>query len=143
MVCTVSHALVYVCVLQAEWEQAFGEVSLRVVAMRKSFYGSALFLCRRQAPIKQPIFLSVDAMDYQWVETLKVSPLSVVFQGIFDGLVTSFIDCAGLLIMSFLSHDSPLWPRPPTAPCGSRQPRDIAEWSEWSTASGRSRAATA
>ncbi|XP_061081570.1 fatty acid synthase isoform X1 [Conger conger] len=56
---------------QVEWEQAFAEASLRVVAMRKSFYGSALFLCRHLAPSKQPIFLSVDSMDYQWVETLK------------------------------------------------------------------------
>ncbi|KAG5854295.1 hypothetical protein ANANG_G00036290 [Anguilla anguilla] len=56
---------------QAEWEKAFGQAALSVVAVRRSFYGSALFLCRHKAPSKQPIFLSVDAMDYQWVETLK------------------------------------------------------------------------
>ncbi|KAG7491726.1 hypothetical protein MATL_G00007310 [Megalops atlanticus] len=56
---------------QAEWEGVFGQASLNVVAMRKSFYGSVLFLCRRKAPSKQPIFLSVDGMEYKWVETLK------------------------------------------------------------------------
>nr|XP_019963310.1 PREDICTED: fatty acid synthase-like [Paralichthys olivaceus] len=56
---------------QVEWEKVFSEVSLSLVAVRKSFYGSALFLCRCQSPAKQPIFLSVDTTDYIWVETLK------------------------------------------------------------------------
>uniref|UniRef100_A0A674ETQ4 Fatty acid synthase n=1 Tax=Salmo trutta TaxID=8032 RepID=A0A674ETQ4_SALTR len=56
---------------QAEWEKAFSDASLKLVAVRKSFYGSALFLCRRRLPSKQPIFLPVDSMDYQWVDTLK------------------------------------------------------------------------
>lgn len=50
------------------------EASLNLVALRKSFYGSALFLCRRQSVSKRPVFLPVDSKDYQWVETLKVSP---------------------------------------------------------------------
>lgn len=50
------------------------EASLTLVVLRKSFYGSALFLCRRQSVSKQPVFLPVDSKDYQWVETLKVSP---------------------------------------------------------------------
>lgn len=57
---------------QAEWEKVFSEASLRLVAVRRSFYGSALFLCRRQSPSKQPLFLPVDSSDYKWVETLKV-----------------------------------------------------------------------
>lgn len=52
------------------------EASLNLVAVRKSFYGSALFLCRRQSVSKQPVFLPVDSKDYQWVETLKVGPMS-------------------------------------------------------------------
>ncbi|KAK6328250.1 hypothetical protein J4Q44_G00002280 [Coregonus suidteri] len=58
---------------QAEWETAFSDTSLNLVAVRKSFYGSALFLCRRRLPSKQPIFLPVDSMDYQWVDTLKAT----------------------------------------------------------------------
>ncbi|KAG7507376.1 fatty acid synthase [Solea senegalensis] len=57
---------------QAEWEKVFSELSLSLVAVRKSFYGSVLFLCRCQCPGKQPTFLSVDSTDYEWVETLKM-----------------------------------------------------------------------
>ncbi|KAM7371282.1 hypothetical protein PAMP_010767 [Pampus punctatissimus] len=56
---------------QAEWEKVFSEASLSLVAVRKSFYGSALFLCRCRGLDKQPIFLPVDSTDYKWVETLK------------------------------------------------------------------------
>lgn len=56
---------------QAEWERMFSEASLSLVAVRKSFYGSALFLCRCRSPGKQPIFISVDSTNYMWVETLK------------------------------------------------------------------------
>ncbi|XP_056152912.1 fatty acid synthase [Lampris incognitus] len=59
---------------QAEWEKIFSEASLNVVAVRKSFYGSVLFLCRRNFTSKQqPIFLPVDGTDYQWVKTLKAT----------------------------------------------------------------------
>uniref|UniRef100_A0A7N5ZVY8 Fatty acid synthase n=1 Tax=Anabas testudineus TaxID=64144 RepID=A0A7N5ZVY8_ANATE len=57
---------------QAEWEKVFTEASLNLVAVRKSFYGSALFLCRCRSPSKQSIFLPVDSTDYKWVEKLKV-----------------------------------------------------------------------
>lgn len=57
---------------QAEWEKVFSDVSLSLVAVRKSFCGSALFLCRSRPVVKQPIFLPVDSPDYNWVETLKV-----------------------------------------------------------------------
>ncbi|XP_051523082.1 fatty acid synthase-like [Myxocyprinus asiaticus] len=56
---------------QTEWEKLFHQASLHVVMLRKSYYGSALFLCRRQTPQKQPITISVDPTDYKWVETLK------------------------------------------------------------------------
>lgn len=56
---------------QAEWEKLFQQASLNVVMLRKSYYGSALFLCRRQIPQKQPITISVDSTDYKWVEMLK------------------------------------------------------------------------
>lgn len=56
-----------------EWEKVFSDLSLKVVAIRKSFYGSVLFLCRSRSSEKQPTFLSVDDKDYNWVETLKVS----------------------------------------------------------------------
>uniref|UniRef100_A0AAR2JWF8 Fatty acid synthase n=1 Tax=Pygocentrus nattereri TaxID=42514 RepID=A0AAR2JWF8_PYGNA len=56
---------------QVEWEKLFEKASLNVVVMKKSFYGSALFLGRRQTPEKQPITVSVDSTDYTWVETLK------------------------------------------------------------------------
>lgn len=51
----------------------FEKVSLNMVLVKKSFYGSVLFLGRRKTPEKQPITLSVDSMNYKWVETLKVS----------------------------------------------------------------------
>ncbi|XP_056432573.1 fatty acid synthase [Gadus chalcogrammus] len=56
---------------QAEWETLFSQASLTLVVYRKSFYGSALFLCRRRQPAKTPVFIPVDAGDYQWVEPLK------------------------------------------------------------------------
>lgn len=58
--------------LQAEWEKLFSEASLHLVAVRKSFYGSALFLCQCQSVVKQPLFLPIDSTNYEWVETLKV-----------------------------------------------------------------------
>lgn len=61
---------------QAEWEKVFSEASLNLVAVRKSFYGSALFLCRCPSPSKKPVFLPVESTDYKWVETLKVSSIT-------------------------------------------------------------------
>ncbi|XP_059181217.1 LOW QUALITY PROTEIN: fatty acid synthase [Centropristis striata] len=59
---------------QAEWEKVFSEASLSLVAVRKSFYGTALFLCRRPSPGNQkPVFIPVDSTDYTWVETLKAT----------------------------------------------------------------------
>ena len=49
-------------------------MSLRLVGLKKSFYGSTLFLCRRPAPQDSPIFLPVDDTSFRWVESLKVRP---------------------------------------------------------------------
>ncbi|XP_060796063.1 fatty acid synthase isoform X1 [Neoarius graeffei] len=56
---------------QVEWEKLFEKVSLNMVLVKKSFYGSVLFLGRKKTPEKQPVTLSVDPTDYKWVETLK------------------------------------------------------------------------
>lgn len=58
--------------LQAEWEKLFIQASLNMVMIKKSFYGSVLFLGKKRTPEKQSVTLSVDASDYKWVETLKV-----------------------------------------------------------------------
>uniref|UniRef100_A0A8D0FYE7 Fatty acid synthase n=1 Tax=Strix occidentalis caurina TaxID=311401 RepID=A0A8D0FYE7_STROC len=55
----------------SEWEGIFSKTSLNLVAMKKSFFGSVIFLCRRQAPAKTPIFLPIDETHYKWVESLK------------------------------------------------------------------------
>lgn len=60
--------------MQDEWESLFAGASLRLVALKKSFYGSVLFLCRRPAPQDSPIFLPVEDMSFRWVDSLKVSP---------------------------------------------------------------------
>uniref|UniRef100_A0A8C2CHT2 Fatty acid synthase n=1 Tax=Cyprinus carpio TaxID=7962 RepID=A0A8C2CHT2_CYPCA len=58
---------------QTEWEELLQKASLNVVMLRKSYYGSALFLCHRhrQSPQDQPILIFVDPTDYKWVENLK------------------------------------------------------------------------
>ncbi|KAL2077918.1 hypothetical protein ACEWY4_025603 [Coilia grayii] len=56
---------------QAEWEKFIDQSSLMVVAMKKSFFGTVLFLCRKQTSGNQPVFLSVDDMGYKWVDSLQ------------------------------------------------------------------------
>ncbi|NWU98405.1 FAS synthase, partial [Upupa epops] len=56
---------------EAEWKGLFSKASLNLVAMKKSFFGSIIFLCRRQAAVKTPIFLPIDETNYKWVESLK------------------------------------------------------------------------
>lgn len=56
---------------QDEWESLFAGASLHLVALKKSFYGSALFLCRRPALQDCPIFLPVEDASFQWVDSLK------------------------------------------------------------------------
>ncbi|XP_032285376.1 fatty acid synthase [Phoca vitulina] len=57
---------------QDEWEGLFAGASLHLVALKRSFYGSALFLCRRRlAPQDSPIFLPVEDTSFRWVDSLK------------------------------------------------------------------------
>ncbi|XP_039332582.1 fatty acid synthase [Saimiri boliviensis] len=56
---------------QDAWESLFAKTSLRLVGLKKSFYGSVLFLCRRPAPQDSPIFLPVEDTSFRWVDTLK------------------------------------------------------------------------
>uniref|UniRef100_A0A8C3PVK3 Fatty acid synthase n=1 Tax=Chrysolophus pictus TaxID=9089 RepID=A0A8C3PVK3_CHRPC len=56
---------------QAQWEELFSKASLNLVAVKRSFFGSVIFLCRRQSPAKTPIFLPVDDTHYKWVDSLK------------------------------------------------------------------------
>ncbi|XP_018417291.1 PREDICTED: fatty acid synthase [Nanorana parkeri] len=56
---------------QAEWEELFEAASLDLVAVKKSFYNSVIFLCRRRGPQKTPVVLSVEDMDCSWVDSLK------------------------------------------------------------------------
>lgn len=57
---------------QDAWEGLLAGASLRLVALKRSFYGSALFLCRRPAQQGSPIFLPVEDSSFQWVDSLKV-----------------------------------------------------------------------
>ncbi|KAG8446408.1 hypothetical protein GDO86_014021 [Hymenochirus boettgeri] len=56
---------------ETEWEKVINNASLNLVAMKKSFYNSIIFLCRRKVPEKTPVFLSVEHMSCMWVESLK------------------------------------------------------------------------
>ncbi|XP_036124153.1 fatty acid synthase [Molossus molossus] len=56
---------------QDEWVSLFAGVPLHLVAVKRSFYGSVLFLCRRPAPQGSPIFLPVEDTSFQWVDSLK------------------------------------------------------------------------
>lgn len=56
---------------QDAWEALLAGASLRLVALKRSFYGSALFLCRRPAPPSVPLFLPVEDTSFQWVDALK------------------------------------------------------------------------
>ncbi|KAM6245512.1 fatty acid synthase [Porphyrio hochstetteri] len=56
---------------EAQWEGLFSKASLNLVAMKKSFFGSVIFLCRRRAPTKTPVFLPVDENHFKWVDSLK------------------------------------------------------------------------
>lgn len=56
---------------QDKWEHLFAAASLHLVGVKRSFYGSVLFLCRRPAPAVSPIFLPVENTSFQWVDSLK------------------------------------------------------------------------
>ncbi|ERE67869.1 fatty acid synthase [Cricetulus griseus] len=56
---------------QEEWESLFSKKGLHLVGLKKSFYGTALFLCRRATLQDNPLFLPVEDTSYQWVDSLK------------------------------------------------------------------------
>lgn len=56
---------------QEEWEKLLAGASLHLVARKTSFYGTALFLCRRLAPMDRPMLLPVDDNSFRWVDSLK------------------------------------------------------------------------
>uniref|UniRef100_A0A452SJH0 Fatty acid synthase n=1 Tax=Ursus americanus TaxID=9643 RepID=A0A452SJH0_URSAM len=56
---------------QDEWEGLFAAASLHLAALKRSFYGSALFLLRRPAPRDSPVFLPVEDTSFRWVDSLK------------------------------------------------------------------------
>ncbi|XP_028643680.1 fatty acid synthase [Grammomys surdaster] len=56
---------------QEEWESLFSRKALHLVGLKRSFYGTALFLCRRVIPQDSPIFLPVEDTSFQWVDSLK------------------------------------------------------------------------
>uniref|UniRef100_A0ABI7YC33 Fatty acid synthase n=1 Tax=Felis catus TaxID=9685 RepID=A0ABI7YC33_FELCA len=56
---------------QDQWESLFAGASLHLVALKKSFYGSVLFLCRRPVLWDSPVFLPVEDPSFQWVNSLK------------------------------------------------------------------------
>lgn len=56
---------------QGEWESLFSRKALHLVGLKKSFYGTALFLCRRLSPQDKPVFLPVEDTSFQWVDSLK------------------------------------------------------------------------
>eukprot|EP00079_Xenopus_tropicalis_P028199 XP_012822994.1 PREDICTED: fatty acid synthase [Xenopus tropicalis] len=56
---------------QTEWKEVFDGASLNLIAMKKSFYNSVIFLCRRQVPEQTPLFLSVEDMACTWVKSVQ------------------------------------------------------------------------
>lgn len=56
---------------QEEWESLFSKKGLHLVGLKKSFYGTALFLCRRSTQQDKPLFLPVEDTSFQWVDSLK------------------------------------------------------------------------
>ncbi|KAM6164687.1 fatty acid synthase [Rhynchocyon petersi] len=56
---------------QDGWEAMFTKASLHLVGLKRSVFGSVLFLCRRPAPLGTPIFLPVEDTSFQWVNSLK------------------------------------------------------------------------
>lgn len=99
--------------LQDEWESLFAEASLHLVALKRSFYGSVLFLCRRSAPQDTPIFLPVEDTSFRWVDSLKVSPCRAP-----PPPSTNFKGLGTLPEADPLLSCRAFWPTPPPGPCG-------------------------
>ncbi|XP_011371965.1 fatty acid synthase [Pteropus vampyrus] len=117
---------------QDEWESMFAKTSLRLVAQKKSFYGSVLFLCRRLAPPESPIFLPVEDTSFQWVEPLKdilsaasSQPVWLTAVGCSTSGVVGMVNClrkepgghrVRCILLSNLSSTSPVPKMDPSSP---------------------------
>ncbi|XP_023584963.1 fatty acid synthase [Trichechus manatus latirostris] len=117
---------------QDEWESLFAKASLHLVGLKRSFYGSVLFLCRRLAPPDSPIFLSVEDTSFQWVDSLKsiladassrpvwLTAISCATSGVM-GMVNCLRKEPGghrvrCILVSSLSSESPMPPMDPSSP---------------------------
>ncbi|XP_037348616.1 fatty acid synthase [Talpa occidentalis] len=85
---------------QEEWESLCAQAGLHLVALKSSFYGSALFLCRRLAPQDSPVFLPVEDTSFRWVDTLKSilaasssRPLWLIAVGCTTSGVVGLVNC--------------------------------------------------
>ncbi|XP_054986055.1 fatty acid synthase [Sorex araneus] len=109
---------------QDQWEKLFVGAKLHLVAQKTSFYGSALFLCRRLAPQDSPILLPVDDTSFHWVDSLKsmladASPRPVWLTAVGCGTsgVVGMVNClrkepgghrVRCILVSNLSDESPV-----------------------------------
>ncbi|KAK2504120.1 hypothetical protein MC885_011188 [Smutsia gigantea] len=117
---------------QSEWESLFARTSLHLVSLKKSFYGSALFLCRRPALQDNPIFLPVEDTSFQWVDSLKSiladrssRPVWLMALGCTTSGVTGMVNCLRkepgghrirCILVSSLSSTSPIPKMDPGSP---------------------------
>ncbi|XP_006886190.1 PREDICTED: fatty acid synthase [Elephantulus edwardii] len=115
---------------QDEWEALFARASLRLVGLKRSVYGSVLFLCRRPAALDSPIFLSVDDTSFQWVNSLKDilaedSSKPVWLRGSSTSGVVGLVNClrkepgghrVRCILVSSLTRTAPVPPVDPSSP---------------------------
>nr|XP_023412547.1 LOW QUALITY PROTEIN: fatty acid synthase [Loxodonta africana] len=117
---------------QDEWESLFTKASLHLVGLKRSFYGSVLFLCRRLAPVDSPIFLPVEDTSFQWVDSLKniladasSQPVWLTAVGCATSGIVGLVNClrkepgghrVRCILVSNLSSTSPMPPTDPTSP---------------------------
>ncbi|NXP54355.1 FAS synthase, partial [Heliornis fulica] len=113
---------------EAQWESLFNKNSLNLVAMKKSFFGSVIFLCRRQAPAKTPVFLPIDENNFKWVESLKKvladpseQPVWLTATSCGNSGILGMVNCLRLeaeghrIRCVFVSNLDPSSPVPPTS----------------------------
>ncbi|XP_006869546.1 PREDICTED: fatty acid synthase [Chrysochloris asiatica] len=117
---------------QDEWEDLFSAASLCLVGLKRSFYGSALFLCRRPTSPESPIFLPVEDTSFRWVDSLKniladgsSRPVWLTATGCTTSGVVGLVNClrkepgghrVRCVLVSNLSSSSPVPPVDPSSP---------------------------
>ncbi|KFU85956.1 Fatty acid synthase [Chaetura pelagica] len=114
---------------EAQWEGLFSKASLNLVAIKRSFFGSVIFLCRRQVPAKTPIFLPIDETHYKWVESLKEilagpseQPVWLTATSCGNSGILGMVNCLRLeaeghrIRCVFISNLNPSSAVPPTSP---------------------------